>query len=55
MGTLTFGVMAFFRSETNKISLYKKYEKEVLMYMKWKSDLEIQRYLKKEIALWCFH
>lgn len=27
MGTLSYGIMSFFRSETNKIALYKKYEK----------------------------
>jgi hypothetical protein len=40
LGTVGFIGFAFFRSELNKILLFKKYEKEVGMYMRWRTERE---------------
>ena len=47
MGTVGFAGFAFYRSEVNKIILYKKYEKEVAYFMKWKTDRALRVYLTK--------
>jgi hypothetical protein len=47
MGTLGFTVTSFFRSEANKLLLFKKYEKQISNYMKWRTDREIVAYLKR--------
>ncbi len=49
MGTLGFGAMSFYRSEANKIMLFKKYEKQVNMYMKWRTEREVRDYLRKGV------
>lgn len=38
VGTGGFLGFAFYRNELNKVLLYKKYEKEVALYMKWKTE-----------------
>lgn len=45
VGTVGFTAFAYYRSEINKIVLYKKYEKEVNMFMKWKLDKAMQAFL----------
>jgi len=47
MGTVGFAAFAFYRSEANKVILYKKYEKEVAYFMKWKTDRAMRAYLTK--------
>jgi hypothetical protein len=36
MGTFGFLGFSFYRNEVNKVYLFKKYEKEVSIYMKWR-------------------
>lgn len=38
MGTFGFLAFAFYRNEINKVYLFKKYEKEVSAYMKWRIE-----------------
>ncbi len=48
VGTGGFLGFAFYRHELNKVVLYKKYEKEVGIYMKWRAEREVRSYLVKE-------
>ena len=50
VGTLGFLGFSFYRSEINKIIVYKKYEKEIHMYMNWKMQKEIPEYIKQNIV-----
>lgn len=48
VGTVGFAGFAFYRSEVNKIILYKKYEKEIAEFMRWKTDRAMRAFLTKE-------
>ena len=47
VGTVGFVAFAFYRSEVDKITIFKKYEKEVAYFMKWKTDRAMRAYLTK--------
>jgi len=42
MGTFGFLSYSFYRNEVNKVYMFKKYEKEIALYMKWRTDLEVR-------------
>jgi hypothetical protein len=48
VGTVGFTAFAFYRSEANKVLLYKKYEKEIAEFMRWKTDRAMRVFLTKE-------
>jgi hypothetical protein len=47
VGTFGFAGFGLYRNESNKILLYTKYEREVDVYMKWRTEIEVRKYLLK--------
>jgi len=49
VGTVGFLGFSFYRLEINKILMFKKYEQEIGIYMRWRMDREVRSFLKREV------
>jgi hypothetical protein len=47
MGTFGFFGLSIHRNQINKVYMFKKYEKEINLYMKWKAETEIRDFIRK--------